>query len=945
MTLRDGHTGLIGRGHELARIDRLLVDLDGGRGGVVALVGPAGSGKTALLEEIRRRAATAERTVLDVRCQRAPDGLLSPLHAVLDRDLDDHSPAVRRAARALADTTAAPLDRGHDLLELGWPFLDGLVVLFEALTAEAPTLLLVDDLQWADAGTATTLRRLITRLDRSALLTILATRPLAPRDADDLDAGRVVDLATDQLRLDDLPHEQAVALVETRLGRPPGPRLIELVARTGGNPLLILELLRALEVRGQLDERLDGADDFDGWTDAPTLAAIVKQRLDALGTDERELLRLGSLLGTSFAPRHLAVATDRTAIDLHPALEHLLGEGLLAATGTELRFRHDLVRDAVYDTFPLPIRVDLHRELADRFVAAGFPTAVTAPQFLAGGRPGDRGAVAALRGAASEAMSLVPARAAHYLQRALELTDDELVASAILADLAWAMFWTGEVEVAERMLGAQIARLDASALRLDLEGRRAQALFVLGRLSEVVEVFTELADAESHPRASLYRSDAALTHLLDGRPAEAAPLAERALTEGEAAGDLRAQCQSLGVLALVAGLEGRGGEALDRATTAVELAEHDTRRIAHRDMPYLFLMQVLSWFDRSDDAERAQISGLARSRDLGAGWHVPLYLGVFSDERFRVGQWDDAMAEAEAALQASQETGAAIATAWPYAVIAGIARRRGEHEAARAHLDAAFVAMEAGANQGADVVLWEHGLWQVDHGDRDEGVALLDTLWQTMGDRGIEVRRRQFVADYLRIARTGRGDLVPAIADAASRWPSLDGEGFRAVGEFVAAIAASDPTAAEACVERHASLPRPVEHVAMLEELAVLHAELGDTRSARRAGAKAIDDLRALTASGTEAALRGRLDALGVALAPASRADRPTFGWESLTPSEIAVVRLVAKGATNNDIAETLSISPRTVESHLHHVYGKVECTTRVELAIAAAGHPVIDLG
>ena len=102
----------------------------------------------------------------------------------------------------------------------------------------------------------------------------------------------------------------------------------------------------------------------------------------------------------------------------------------------------------------------------------------------------------------------------------------------------------------------------------------------------------------------------------------------------------RAECQALGVLAWSDALAGRAASALDLATRVVERAETDAGLDAHRDIPFLFLAQTLSWLDRSAESEQAVRIGLERGRSLGMAWHEPIYASVLAEEHVRAGRWD-----------------------------------------------------------------------------------------------------------------------------------------------------------------------------------------------------------------------------------------------------------------------------------------------------------------
>ena len=932
---------LVGREDQLRIVDDVLARLDSGRGSILSITGAAGTGKTALLDAAVDRAAAAGTTVLHAVCEPDAERLISALHQLVDGDWSAARPEVRDTVEQLRGRFAAP-GPDHDLIELGRPHLDGLVAFFDALLVDAPLLVVLDDAQWADEATLSALRATLRRLEGAALAVFVGARP----PLDDLpDPARLIagGRADHEIVLDDLTPSAGDELLARLVASRPGPKLNALARRAAGNPLLLVELVRSLQLRSRLVATGDEVELIDQAIDEVSLDDLIARQLGALSGPDRELLRTASLLGRTFAPRHLAAATGSALSEGVDGLERLLRAGLLVPVRDDLAFRHDLVRHAVYETIPAPLRVDLHRDLADRLAAAGFPAAVVAAQYLKGARPGDGEAVVVLRQAAREAMATMPGRAGRYLERARELVSDEAASVEIEADLGWARFWAGDVVGAERILSAQIARLGDGPLRLELTGRRAQALFVLGRLSEASEVFDQLAEAGRPPTPGPVSSrrcpHPAARRASDRGGAGRRGRARRGAVARRSASPVpgprvaRLRCCAAG--AYVA-------EGIEQTSAAVELAEADSRLLAHRDMPYLFLMQVLTWADRHDEALAAQRAGLARSEQIGASWHVPVYLGVFSDELARAGRFDDALTEAAGRGRGDRRHGrwvghgVAVRGQCPRAAPPrrsrtgrGVRstrrspchRRRGQPGGRRRVVGAGALAGRPRRGGGGSSTVAD----PVAHPRRTPDRA---------APTAVRVRVRAG-ACRPRSEDVGRGG-----RRRRARWSGLDDCRVRRGGPIHRRCCrrAIRDTIRAALVCARRALPRPLERAAMYEELADPGEAVDDRRfAARSAAAEAAIRLRA--GRRDRRCRPASVDGWATSVVPLGpgRPARPVHGWESLTPSETAVVRLVAKGATNAAIAEMLAVSRRTVESHLHHVYRKVDCESRVELALAAA--------
>lgn len=167
----------------------------------------------------------------------------------------------------------------------------------------------------------------------------------------------------------------------------PGPRLLAEIAGAGGNPLFVTELLAALAQEGAI-ETGSGQAEVTEMTVPPTLRLAILRRLSFLPVGTVHILQAASVLGSSFTVTDLSATTARPVVELSRALAEAMRGQVLADDGDRLRFRHDLIRDAIYEDLPLSVRRGLHREAGQRLARAGAPSIQVAEHLARGAGPG-----------------------------------------------------------------------------------------------------------------------------------------------------------------------------------------------------------------------------------------------------------------------------------------------------------------------------------------------------------------------------------------------------------------------------------------------------------------------------------------------------------------------------------------------------------------------------
>src|SRR5229473_4424643 len=374
---------LVGRDSEMALLTRLIREVARGRGSTVLIEGEPGVGKSALVQ-----AAVAE--AADVGCQvfwGAGDelGQALPLLPFLD-GLRVREPAANPRRNTIVRLLRGEVtaDRGTDVPTV---LAEQLLALIAEQCAVRPTILVIDDLQWADQATITLWGRLARSVRQVPLLLVGMMRPVPQRD-DLLALRRAVDDAA-RLQLTGLTEAAVADLVAALAGGKPDDKLLRLADGAAGNPLYVTELVAALARSSSLTITDAGAAELTSGPAPNSLSAAITDRLGFVSGPVREVLRAAALLGVDFAVPDLATVLGRGVVDLIPAVDEARAAGVLAESGSGLGFRHPMIRAALYDEIPVPVRAAWHRDAGRALAEAGAPADRVARQLLrAVGGPG-----------------------------------------------------------------------------------------------------------------------------------------------------------------------------------------------------------------------------------------------------------------------------------------------------------------------------------------------------------------------------------------------------------------------------------------------------------------------------------------------------------------------------------------------------------------------------
>jgi DNA-binding CsgD family transcriptional regulator len=904
---------LLARDADCARIDRLLADVAKGRGGALVLSGEAGMGKSALCRYAIEQAAGL--TVLSAHGIEAEAEL--PFAGLLELfrdhlDLLDDLPAPQASALtgafALSEQSAA--DR--------FAVYAGVLSLLAALAEAEPVLVVIDDVQWIDAPSAEGL--------------LFAARRLAVEPVGMLIAGRVdpcwaassglagialggIDEAAGRALLAREPRAMSAAVRD---------RLLE---ASHGNPLALIEVPRTLD-----DSQLTGARPLeDPLPVGPTLERALVRRLASLPRATRQALLVAASSDSDDAS---AVLAGLRVIGLPvDALVPAERAEAIAIGGGRLRFRHPLLRSAVYHGSSAVDRRAVHNALA---------SATDGPRrawHLASGAVGvDETVAQALEAAAATASARGAHRAAaRALERSADLSPDTDETVRRLTEAA------GEAQVAGRL--AEADELIERALGLTEDPlRRAEAMHLRGRglawQGEPARAHTLLVreadrvQSLSPGTAAMMLAEAVLPIGMIGDVPMTLQTARAARTAAAGIGGMHEVFTAIGFAAALL-LNGEGREA---------------RRLLERQLPALRTADALRapgdlvataahgfvWLEDYSTAADLYDRVVAAGRAASSPTALPYALAGRSELAFRTGRWSNAVADATEAVDLSEEMGQPAVTGWALVCLALIEAAYGQTDSCREHVDRGWRLAEAtGAAAVRPFAGAALGLLELGLGHPDAAVAALEPVAEITEANGLRAPHIvHWAPDRVEaLVRLGRSD------EAAQTLDTLEYQARRAdsVWALAAAARCRGLLAGEDDVEQqfgealdhHQRMPSPFERARTQLCYGERLRRAGQRVHARvplRAALTTFDRLRAEPWSDRA---RVELKATGESVPR-----RDPSARDRLTPHELQVAFLVANGATNREAAASLFVTSKTIEFHLGRIYRKLGIRSRTELAL-----------
>jgi DNA-binding NarL/FixJ family response regulator/tetratricopeptide (TPR) repeat protein len=967
---------LVGREDELVQLLALARRAGQGEGGAVVLAGDAGIGKSRLIGEFARRAEEEGARVLVGDCIDLADAELpyAPIVSAL-------RPVVRERTEPQLDKLfgAARSELARLLPELGDPGRGGsgpahpagqtrlfelLLGVLSRLGQERPLVLVIEDVHWADSASLDLVAFLVHNQRSEPLATIVTFRsdelsgqhPVRERLAELERGGRAR-----RIDLEPLSAEQVAEQVHDITGRAPAAAFSRALHDRGqGNPFFTEELL-ASGAGGELPGSLRDA------------LLVRLRRLSARG---REVVGMAAVAGRSVDHRLLAAVAGMGEDELIGALRDAVTQQVLISDGLAYTFRHALVREAVYADLVAGERAPVHAALARALTehpalagAAAISAAEIAHHWQCAGETEAALAASVRAGAEAERMYAVEEARRQY-ERVLDLWDrvDDpekitgLGRAALLVRAAEAQWLAGDEPRALVLARTAVAEPDLQRDAIAVagaQGRLAQYLWGAGdsegALAAARRAVAGLGgDAAPADRARALCAEGRML-VMRGHNREARERLEEALAIARAAGARDEEGEALNYLGGALGFLGDYAGAIDRLRTAVHIAREtgaQARGLAH----YENLSEALAEAGQLEHARDVAAEGIAVARELGLTRSYGIVLmGRAALCALGLGRMADADELTSAALDLGPDTFFAF----------NALEARGRYEIARDDLDAAgrrLTAAETMAARTGDL-MWagpvaaaraELELWRgrpsaaaaVAHTTlalAHEGECLQHTGelhaagLRALADVALAAAARRQEDGAARDAAVLLGRLEERLARA---FPLGDGppprvsadvalcraEARRASGgddeeAWSAAVLAAD---AAGYAHRGAYARWRLAEVLLArsahESAARSQAEVVLGEAAKRAAASGhaplVREVQAL-------ARRARL---AIAPAAAGVAEPPALG---LTARETDVLRLLADGLTNKQIAAALYISDKTAEHHVSRILGKLGVTTR----------------
>jgi DNA-binding CsgD family transcriptional regulator len=938
---------LLERERELGAIASRIETVRDGTGSALFVEGPAGIGKTELLRAARHAAAAAGMAVLSARGGELERSVgFGIVRQLFEATLVKASGIERIGLLAGAASLAIPaFDPAQEPEPPAPPFGDpaaaiqhGLYWLVANLAGRRPLLLAVDDLQWSDLASARWLVYLARRLDDIPVLLIAANREGEPGLDPALLAALADEPVAGTLRPGPLSEAAATELVRAGLGEEAEAEFASACYRaTAGNPLLVGQLLEA--IRADAIPPTAGSVGRIENLGPEAISRSVLIRLARLPAGTGPLTRAVAVLGSAATARRAARLAGLDKSGAASASDALVAASILASNAP-LRFAHPVLRTVVYEQIPAAARSLAHATAAGLLKDDGAPAEQIAAHLLNTQPDGDEWVVATLRNAATAAAARgAPDAAIAYLRRALheptapELRTDllcELLGNGIRA-ADWSIF-EGISDDPLRELSGTRGVLMQSAYGL------ASWLFASGRLQEASEVLERAIGAaqKAEDYQLAIRLESVHRSWIQPGPEEANARLDR--YEGRIERGTPAERLWLGARAHLQNWDGSAAEGARLARRALEggtlLAERwYSLAVAE---PILVLLRA----DQLNAAEPVidRVADDARTRGSVAGFVLASI--VRAELSRRRGDLPSEADEARAAIDMSRQHGLALVVALAAAWFVDAAIELGAHEDANVTL----------RTTGMDGPLPDHMLFmpirlararlRIAQGTSDQGITELREL---LAFAQITWPQSYPIASTLALALASRHqepDEVQRLVEwelaEARRWgtPRTMGVALRAQG-LVEGGDRGIELLREAA-EKFAASPDRLEHARTLVDLGAALRRGRRPADARPPLHEGLELASRCGATPLAERARAELAATGV-----KRIKRTYLsGLDALTPSEKRIARMAANGMSNPEIAQTLFVTRKTVEMHLHNAYIKLDVKSRDQLPAAIADPP-----
>jgi DNA-binding CsgD family transcriptional regulator/tetratricopeptide (TPR) repeat protein len=953
--ITDGAAPLVGRRDALRSFAEALDASGAGSFQFLALVGEPGAGKTRLLSELAAaatsrklatwsgRAAEFEQELpfgavvdaLDDQVEAALPGVAERLGAETSALLATVLPSVR--AILPGETPGATVQAAPASSSPGSDLTGRLRVyramrrLLEDLAVADGLVLILDDVHWADSASVELLDHLVRHPPPGRVLIAVAYRPAQA-------SARVAALLGSaaahgrEVPVGPLTLAEAEELLGSGTSR---PRCQALHEASGGNPFY----LEALARMGQQAQLMAGGQDDSELP--PAVRIALQLEMTGLSPVSLRVAQAAAVAADEFEPKLAAVAAEVSEAEALAALNDMAARDIVRpASAGRLRFRHPLVRRAAYDCAAAGWRLGAHARIAAHLADVGAPAALRAHHVESSASFGDEAAVVTLVEAARETAAQAPAAAAHWLEAALRIMpagaggpDHQL---ELLLEVARLRAVSGQL-----VEGREAAREALRRLPPGDHARRALA----ARFCALME---RQLDRPHEARAILLSE---LHRIPDPQSAAAVPLRTRLVAESLMRGDIqaaqavldlipeRADALESGVAVAIAALRPLPAYTLGKIADAARYIETAGQLVAAApDDALADWLDAIAWLCWTETVMGRYASALthfdravAIARSTGQGYIISNLLAGQAQVLTMFGRLEEASSAAEEAAEVARLLRSGHQLVFALAQQCLAASWSGEDQAAIRLGEEAVRTGDGNGEWSGAHAQYALAIALINAGNREAGREAMTQA--SGGTNRFMLDRRSYLSacEVMAGLEAGDGKLDEATwwADRAAK-VAYPGQEATVRLARAHALRGTDPAgaAAEAAEAAHffdgAGLLIDAGRARLCAGMA--SAAAGNSDQARSELAAAARTFAECGARSLYSATARQQRKLGVRVASPGRG----AGAHGLTQRELDVVKLVAEGCTNQQIAESLFLSVRTVETHLSHIFAKLGVTSRV---------------
>jgi len=908
-----------GRTGELTEIRALVTAVAQGRGGVLVIEGPPGIGKSRLLSEALVLADKhGVRTLLGEAFeyqQSVPFFSLFMATLRADPPVGD-----AEALRRLGNSADVSYWVVHDLADA-----------IHAVATQTPLVIVLEDIHWADNGTLLALHSLATAGPDAGVLWVFTARTGAGGPAVQETLAVLHRANATFMRVPAISPDAVADMVQDAVRANADDSLLNLAVKAHGNPFLVRELVGGLHEEGRLT--LSGGRAVATGHGLPRrLGASMQQRLDLLANDASEVVRVAAVLPDRFSAGLLAAMLDRQPASLISALNEAVRADLLIDDGDQLRFRHDLLREATRQSLPQSLRRAMERQSASIMLSMGATPAEVATQLAHTAEPGDNEAINALRQAAQAVSRSDASAAADLSKRALQLSPgQDAEHGRLVAETVALLNRARRYEESEEL--AVAALLTASSPEGEAEIRLRLPVFTRHSTQRRVEENRRALELHEITDVTRARHQALLAYnlMLDDKGGRQRAAADEASAVAQSTGDLESKIIAELTLACFDCADGYAGRALGTLEELCSIGRTSEATAAHL-LVTNYYVNLLALVGRLDDAAQQIAAGTELARQERDAMALDIWATIDGMIHLAAGRLSAARATVES-LPRPEQTGATELDMVRMVVLVEVAIHTDDRNLLQ---QVVADATDAYANGAAMVRRTAAHVLALAAWHRDD---VHDATRWFGGDIGLfgTPPTPQALDQVILAAR-----VASAAGDAGCRARVLRATDklqqekpavplFTAVAQYVRGILEHDAQALVTAAGLLQSSSRPLLYAAASED-AGAQLLLADRRD------EALDHLNAafdtyirLEALADARRVGRRLRQLGVERRIVSQ-PRAKTGWDSLTDAELKVVNLIAQGATNRAVADQLHLSLHTVKTHLHNAFAKLGISSRAQL-------------